>query len=101
EAGPVIAFYSLFVGLFVYRELKISQLWEVVTEAALATAIVMMIISAANALGYYMTLEQIASHVGSTLTALTTNPRLMLVVINIFLLCIALVLEIVAPLILL
>ena len=65
EAGAVIATYSLAVGLFVYRELKISQLWEVITEAALATATVMMIISAANALGYYMTLEQIASHVGS------------------------------------
>ena len=64
EAGAVIATYSLAVGLFVYRELKISQLWEVITEAALATATVMMIISAANALGYYMTLEQIASHVG-------------------------------------
>jgi TRAP-type C4-dicarboxylate transport system permease large subunit len=61
----------------------------------------MMIISAANALGYYMTLEQIASHVGSTLTALTTNPLLMLVVINIFLLCIGMVLESVATLILL
>jgi tripartite ATP-independent transporter DctM subunit len=101
EAGAVIATYSLAVGLFVYRELEVSQLWEVVTEAALATATVMMIISAANALGYYMTLEQIASHVGSTLTAITTNPLLMLVVINIFLLLIGMVLESVATLILL
>jgi tripartite ATP-independent transporter DctM subunit len=101
EAGAVIAAYSLAVGLFVYRELKVSQLWEVITEAALATATVMMIISAANALGYYMTLEQIASHVGSTLTAITTNPLWMLVVINMFLLCIGMVLESVATLILL
>ena len=86
EAGAVIATYSLAVGLFVYRELKVSQLWGIVTEAALATAIVMMIISAANALGYYMTLEQIASHVATTLSSITTNPLLMLVVINLFLL---------------
>ena len=37
EAGAVIATYSLAVGLFVYGELKISGLWEVVTEAAVAT----------------------------------------------------------------
>jgi tripartite ATP-independent transporter DctM subunit len=61
EAGAVIATYSLLVGPLVYRELKVSQLWGIVTEAALAASMVMMIISAANALGYYMTLEQIAS----------------------------------------
>src|SRR6195952_3910630 len=53
EAGGVVAVYSLFVGLFIYQELKFSQLWAVVTEAALATATILMIISAASALGYY------------------------------------------------
>lgn len=101
EAGAVIATYSLLVGLFVYRELKVSQLWAIVTEAALATAMVMMIISAANALGYYMTLEQIASHVATTLSSITTNPLWMLVVINLFLLAVGMVLESVAALILL
>jgi tripartite ATP-independent transporter DctM subunit len=101
EAGAVIATYSLVVGLFIYRELKFSQLWEVVTEAALATAVVMMIISAANALGFYMTLEQIAAHVGATLSVITTSPLLMLIVINVFLLLIGMVLESVAALILL
>jgi TRAP-type transport system large permease protein len=89
EAGAVIATYSLAVGLFVYGELKISGLWGVVTEAAVATATV----SAANALGYYMTLEQIAAHVASTLTAITSNPLWMLVTMNAFLLCIGIVLE--------
>lgn len=101
EAGAVIAVYSFVVGLFVYRELKFSQLWGVITEAALASATVMIIISAANALGYYMTLEQIASHVAAVLTSITTDPLLMLVVINAFLLLIGMVLESVAALILL
>jgi tripartite ATP-independent transporter DctM subunit len=73
----------------------------VVTEAALAAAMVMMIISAANALGYYMTLEQIASHVAAALSSVTTSPLWMLVVINLFLLAIGMVLESVAALILL
>lgn len=101
EAGAVIAVYSLFVGLFVYHELKLAQLWGIVTEAALASAVVMMIISAANALGFYMTLEQIAAHTGALLSSLTTSPLLMLVVINVFLLLVGMVLESVAALILL
>ena len=101
EAGAVIATYSLLVGLFIYRELKLSQLWGIVTEAAIATATVMLIISAANALGYYMTLDQIASHTGKILTAITTDPLLMLVLMNVLLLLIGMVLESVAALILL
>ena len=38
EAGAVIAVYSLFVGFFIHRELKASQLWDIITESALATA---------------------------------------------------------------
>jgi tripartite ATP-independent transporter DctM subunit len=101
EAGAVISAYSLFVGLFVYRELKPAMLWDIVTEAALATAMVMMIISAANALGYYMTLEQIGTHVKDILGALTASPFWTLVVINVMLLLIGMVLESVATLILL
>jgi tripartite ATP-independent transporter DctM subunit len=101
EAGAVISAYSLLVGLFVYRELKLHQLWNVITEAALATAIVMMIISASNALGFYMTLEQIASHLARLLSSITVSPLMMLVVINVFLLLIGMVLESVAALILL
>jgi tripartite ATP-independent transporter DctM subunit len=101
EAGAVIATYSLFVGLFIYRELKVTQLWEIITEAALATAIVMVIIGASNALGFYMTLEQIAAHLATLLTSITASPLMMLIVINVLLLLIGMVLESVAALILL
>ena len=101
EAGAVIATYSLFVGLFIYRELKVTQLWEIISEAALATAIVMMIIGASNALGFYMTLEQIAAHLATLLTSITASPLMMLIVINVLLLLIGMVLESVAALILL
>ncbi|WP_158801156.1 TRAP transporter large permease [Acidisoma sp. L85] len=101
EAGGVVAVYSLFVGLFIYQELKFSQLWAVVTEAALATATILMIISAASALGYYMTLEQIADRAGALLSSITTNPLLMLVIMNLLLLLIGMVLESIAALILL
>ena len=45
EAGAVIAIYSMLVGFFIYRELKLSMLMPIITEAALATATVMIIIS--------------------------------------------------------
>ena len=49
EAGAVIVIYSVLVGFLAYRELTWSALPEILTEAALATSAVMIIISAANA----------------------------------------------------
>ena len=101
EAGAVIAMYSMFVGFFIHRELKVAHLWAIISESALATATVMIIICAADAFGFYMTLERIAAHAASALSSVTTNPLLMLAMISLFLLVIGMFLESVAALILL
>lgn len=101
EAGAVIAAYSMFVGIFIHRELKVAHFWEIITESALATATVMIIICAADAFGFYMTLERIAAHAASALSTVTTNPLLMLALISLLLLVIGMFLESVAALILL
>jgi tripartite ATP-independent transporter DctM subunit len=100
EAGAVIVVYAVLIGAFVYRELKLSATVEILTEAGLATAAVMIIISAADALGYYMTLEQLPIHAAEFLTSLTRNPLLMLIIINAFLLVLGMFLESLAALIL-
>jgi tripartite ATP-independent transporter DctM subunit len=100
EAGAVIAIYSMIVGFVVYRELKLSHLMPIITEAALATATVMIIISAADAFGFYMTLERVAARTADFLATLTRDPLLMLVIINLFLLGVGMLLESVAALIL-
>ena len=101
EAGAVIAVYSMLVGFFIYRELKLSHLMPIITEAALATATVMIIISAADSFGFYMTLERVAARTADFLATLTSDPLLMLVIINLFLLGVGMLLESVAALILL
>jgi len=101
EAGAVIAMYSMFVGFFIHRELKVAHLWAIISESALATATVMIIICAADAFGFYMTLERIAAHAASALSSVTTHPLLMLAMISLLLLLIGMFLESVAALILL
>jgi tripartite ATP-independent transporter DctM subunit len=100
EAGAVIVVYAALIGAFVYRELRWSQTIDILTEAALATAAVMIIISAADALGYYLTLEQLPTHAATFLTSLTSNPLAMLLIINAFLLILGMFLESLAALIL-
>ncbi|MBL8702422.1 MAG: TRAP transporter large permease [Alphaproteobacteria bacterium] len=101
EAGAVIALYSLVVGFVAHRELRIAHLWPILTEASLATASVMIIISAADAFGFYMTMEQVPSTAARWLSTLTSSPTIMLFLINILLLIVGMFIESVAALIML
>lgn len=101
EAGAVIVVYSVFVGAVIYGELKWSSAIEVLTEAGLTTALVMLIICASDALGFYMALEQVPTKTAEFLTSLTSNPLAMLMLINVFLLLLGTFFESLAALILL
>lgn len=101
EAGAMAVLYAMIVGIFVYRELKLTALPKVFTEAVLATSVVMLIICAAQSFGFYMSWERIPQRAGELLLAVTENPILLLLLINLFLVFVGMLLEGSAALILL
>lgn len=101
EAGAFTAVYSILIGLFIHREFTIRDLPNIFTEATLSAGMVMVVIAAAMAFGYYMTLERIPAQAAQLLTGITTNPTVMLMVINVFLLVVGMFLESIAAIIIL
>jgi tripartite ATP-independent transporter DctM subunit len=101
EAGAVVVVYALLVGVFAHRELKLFDIPKILTEAMLSTAMVMFIISAATAFGFYLTLERLPARAAELLTLVTAQPLLMLLLVNAFLLLVGMFLESVAALIIL
>ena len=101
EGGAIAVVYSLFVGLFIYRELKPRHMPAVLLESVLGTAGVMLIIVAANVLGYYMSWERIPQTLSAFLADFTTNPLVFLLAVNIFLLILGMFVEGTASLIIL
>jgi tripartite ATP-independent transporter DctM subunit len=101
EAGAIVVVYSLLIGLFAHREFTLRDLPKILSEASLAAGMVMVVIAAATAFGYYMTLERIPARVAEGMTAITGNPLLMLLLINLFLLVVGMFLESIAALIIL
>ncbi|EPX75840.1 TRAP transporter large permease [Salipiger mucosus] len=101
EAGAMTVVYASLIGLFWHRELKLSALPAIIRETVLATAVVMLIICAAGAFGFYMTWEQIPSRGAALLLSVTENPLLLLLLINALLLFIGMLIEGTAALILL
>jgi tripartite ATP-independent transporter DctM subunit len=81
ELGAIAAVYALAVGLFVYRELKLSDLRQVLEESVLTTAVIMLLIGTAGAFNFILTAEQVPQAVFEALTGLSDNRYVLLTVI--------------------
>ena len=104
EAGAFAVAYCLFVGVFIYRGLKLEHIPKIFLETIDGTATVILVIVAANVFGYYMTWEMIPMRLTNLLLNVTSSKWLMLLLVNILLLIMGMFLEggaaliIVAPL---
>ena len=74
EAGAITVLYTILVGVFAYRSLRISDLPKVMKETALDTSSVMIMICAASAFGFYLAWERIPPQLASWLVSLTSDP---------------------------
>ena len=81
EAAAVAAIYALFVSLFVYRELKLRDLYQVFLDAGRTTAVVMFLVAAALVSSWLMTIAELPMLVSDLLEPLIDRPQLLLVVI--------------------
>ncbi len=100
EAGAMAVLFALIVGL-VYGELKFEHIRPILEQTVQATAVILLVICAAGAFGFYMTWERIPALVAQEMLALTTNPYLLLFSINVLLILVGMFLEGTAALILL
>jgi tripartite ATP-independent transporter DctM subunit len=80
EAAVVAAAYSLFVGMFIYRELKPSELPHVILRAAKSTAIIMFLVCAALVSAWLITAANIPNEVAGLIRPLIDSPMLLMVV---------------------
>jgi tripartite ATP-independent transporter DctM subunit len=99
EAAVVAAFYALFVGMFIYRELKISHLYGVLLTAAKTTAVVMFLVAAALVSAWLITSANIPAEIGGFIQPLVDRPKLLLAVIMVLVLVVGTALDL-APTIL-
>ena len=67
EAAVIAAWYSLFVGLFIYREISIKNLYPLFLAAAKTTAIVLFLVAAASVSAWLVTAVNIPQQLGEVL----------------------------------
>lgn len=87
EAAAVAAVYGLFVGLFIYRTLRLKDIMIILRDSVSQTAVVMFIIGAAAVFGNTLTVTGIAAKASTALVAIASgNKYIFLLLINVILL---------------
>jgi C4-dicarboxylate transporter DctM subunit len=79
EAACVTVLYTLFVSLFVYRDMKLRDLYQVVLRAALTTGSVMIILGFAMAFARYLTVMQVPAQTANLILSITTDSNLIMI----------------------
>ena len=82
EAGAITVLYTILVGVFAYKSLRLADLPKVMKETALDTSSVMLMICAASAFGFYLAWERIPPQMANWLVSLTKDPVMLLLLIN-------------------
>lgn len=93
EAGAIAVMFSVFVGFFVYKQLKPKHIPLILMDTVKSTGAVMIIISSAKVFGYYLTLERIPQLVTEFLMGMTDSAFVLLIVINLMLLFVGMFIE--------
>ncbi|MES2318587.1 MAG: TRAP transporter large permease subunit [Pseudomonadota bacterium] len=86
EAAAMSAVYAFFIAVFVYKDLKLSQIRKVLLDSASLSAMLLYIITNAMLFSFLMTSEQIPQAMAAWITAKGMGVVSFLLVVNILLL---------------
>ena len=81
EAGVVACVYAFLVGAFVYRDLKVGDIYPLLVSAARSTAVVVFLIAAALVSGWLITTSELPDQVAAMLQPFMDSPILLMFVI--------------------
>ena len=81
EAAVVAAVYAMGVSIFIYGELKISQMYGLLLAAAKTTAVVMFLVAAAMVSAWMITVAQLPDELVKLLKPFLDSPKLLMFII--------------------
>jgi len=93
EAGAVAVVYSLVVSVFVYHELKLGELKNVIINAGISSAVVFFVIATSQSFSWLITVARISEQITGTMLSLSQNPFVIITLTNVLLLFLGVFLE--------
>lgn len=86
ESAAVVVVYTILIGVLVYRDLSFKGFIEAAVAAAMTTAVIMITVAFSQILGQVAVLAGLGRMVQATMLAISDNPYVLLMIINVLLL---------------
>ncbi|MGL4239680.1 MAG: TRAP transporter large permease [Beijerinckiaceae bacterium] len=96
EAAIAACAWALLLGALVYRTLDLKRFYLISVQTIETTASVLIIVGAASLFGWVLTVTQVTEQITQGLLSITTNPLMLLLIINLILLVVGCFMETIA-----
>jgi C4-dicarboxylate transporter, DctM subunit len=93
ESAAVAVVYGLVVSLFYYRDLSWRRIPQLLLNAFITSATVMLVIGATGAMAWLITVEQVAQQMADWIQIVATQPWMFLLLFNVCLLLLGIFIE--------
>ncbi|AVR00155.1 C4-dicarboxylate ABC transporter permease [Oceanobacillus iheyensis] len=93
EAAAVAIFYSLIIGLFVYKELTVRSLIDVTKKSVITSSMIMLVIAASNVFSWYLTYEQIPTNLAAVFLEYANTELVFLLLVIVILLLVGMFMD--------
>ncbi len=100
ESAAIASVVAFLVGWLVYRELKPATLFGMFKRTAVNASMIIFMIAAANVFGWVIIYEALPQKLAALITAITDNPFLFLLIVNLILLLVGMLIDGIAAVIL-
>ncbi len=93
EASIIACFYALIISCFVYKEVKLKDLYKIVYDSVVTSCKTLFIISIANFLAYFMTHQRVPNQVIEGMLSISNNSIVLMLLIIFILIVLGMFLE--------
>lgn len=93
EAAVAALIYSLVISLFIYREIKVRDLWGILIRTARLTGMVLFLLATASVVAWFLTTSGVPQTLVQDFAAVSTNPLVVVLIMSGLLLLVGTVMD--------
>ncbi|MDN6887227.1 TRAP transporter large permease [Variovorax sp. CAN2819] len=82
EASAVAVFYALVVGMLIYREIRLGDLYAILRKSVMSSAVIMFVIANAGLFAFLITRAGVPDAIGHWLQEVLKSPAMFLLGVN-------------------
>jgi len=93
EAAAIAVFFAFIFSLFFFRTLRLKEIPKILLNSGITSSIILIIIGTANVALWFLATQQVPQKVSELFLAISKNPYILLLIVNIILLIVGCFME--------